>query len=59
MRKLLSTNGQVQYDHDEWIVDTPEDLDTIPPHSGMGSIVFVISTATLYMKNSEGEWVEV
>lgn len=59
MHRLVSTNGQIQYDHDEWVVDTPEDLENLPPHSGMGSTAFVISNATLYMKNSEGKWVEV
>ena len=59
MIKLMSTNGQVQYDHDEWAVDTVEDLKLLPRKSGMGSVAIIISTGQVYMKNSEGEWVEL
>ena len=30
MITLMSTNGQVQYDHDEWVVDKEEDLKLLP-----------------------------
>ena len=59
MIKLMSTNGQVQYDHDEWVVDKEEDLKLLPKKSGMGSVAIVISTGKVYMKNSSGEWKEI
>lgn len=59
MIKLMSTNGQIQYDHDEWVVDKEEDLKLLPRKSSMGSVVIVISTGKVYMKNSFGEWEEI
>lgn len=59
MIKLMSTNGQIQYDHDEWVVDKEEDLKLLPRKSSMGSVVIVISTGKVYMKNSSGEWEEI
>ena len=59
MIKLMSTNGQVQYDHDEWVVDKEEDLKLLPRKSSMGSVAIVISTGKVYMKSSFGEWEEI
>lgn len=59
MIKLMSTNGQVQYDHDEWVVDKEEDLKLLPRKSSMGSVAIAISTRKVYMKNSSGEWEEI
>ncbi len=59
MIKLSATNGQKQYDQDEWVVDTEADLENLPQRSGMGSTVVVIETGKVYMKNSAGEWVEL
>lgn len=56
MITLMSTNGQIQYDHDEWVVDKEEDLKLLPRKSGMGSVAIVISTGKVYMKDSSGEW---
>jgi len=41
-----------------YYADTPEDMNKLPVTSPMGSTVFVISTATSYIKNSLGEWIE-
>ena len=59
MIKLMSTNGQVQYDHDEWVVEKEEDLKLLPRKSSMGSVAIVISTGKVYMKDSFGEWEEI
>ncbi|MBO7079242.1 MAG: hypothetical protein J6W64_05480 [Bacilli bacterium] len=59
MIKLMSTNGQIQYDQDEWAVDKEEDLKLIPKRSGMGSVALVISTGKVFMKDSKGEWKEL
>ena len=60
MYKLIVQNGKVQYNQDEWVVDTLQDLETIPKErSNMGNTAFVIATAQVFMLNSEGEWVEL
>lgn len=59
MIKLTSSNGDVSYDQDTWVVDTVADLKTIPLRGGMGSTAFVIETSDVYMKNSKGQWVKI
>ena len=54
--KLTSTNGQVQYDVNEYTIDTPEDLKNLPKKCAMGSIALCISNGEVYIKNSSGEW---
>lgn len=39
-----------------WIVDTKEDLKTLP-ESSMGSTAYIIDEACEYMVNSKGEWI--
>jgi hypothetical protein len=55
--KLISTNGQVQYNVDEYVIDTPDDLKKLPAKSAQGSVALCTSTGDLYIKNSSGEWV--
>ena len=52
MIKTKTLSGTLQYDINDYICDTPEDLPNLPEQCAMGSTVFVISTATKYMKNS-------
>ncbi len=62
MVRLTATNGKKQYNQDEWVVDTVADLDKIPERNGgseMGSTAFVIKTSQVFMKDSEGKWVEI
>lgn len=56
--KLTSHDGNVSYGIKEYVVDTPEDISNVPP-CAMGSMLFVISTAELYMMNGEGKWVKI
>jgi hypothetical protein len=43
--------------HDSaYVADSPEDLNNLPQCS-MGSTCYIISNATKYMINSEGEWI--
>ena len=58
MFKLTASNGEVQYDVNEYACDTPEDLKDLPSCS-MGSVAIVISTAELFMLNSKKEWVKL
>ena len=57
--KMTSTNGQTQYGVDEFIIDSPDDLDLLPKRSAMGSAALCLSDGAVYVKNSKGEWVEV
>ncbi len=57
--KLLSTNGQVQYGVDEYIIDSPDDLDSLPKRSAMGSTALCVADGSVYVKNSSGEWKEI
>ena len=54
--QLTSTNGQTQYNVDEYVIDTPDDLKKLPARSAMGSTALCISTGDVYIKNSQGEW---
>ena len=55
---LIAHDGDVTYGIKEYVVDTPEDIPSLPL-SIMGSTVFVISTSEIYMMNSEKEWVKI
>lgn len=52
--KVISNDGDVAYGIKEYVADTPEDIESVPPCT-MGSTLFVISTADLYMMNSENK----
>ncbi len=47
MIKLTATNGKVQYNQDEYVIDTIDELDDIlkTRSSEMGSTCFVIATS--------------
>lgn len=57
MIKIVSQNGQVAYDVYEYVVDTFDDIQTIPTRVGAGSSALVIDSSEVYMKNNEGAWV--
>lgn len=55
--KLISTNGQVQYNIDEFALDSVDELQKLPKRSAMGSMALILSTGDVYVKNGKGEWV--
>ena len=55
--KLISTNGQVQYNIDEFALDSVDELKKLPQRSAMGSTAIILSTGDVYVKNGKGEWV--
>lgn len=57
--KLIATNGQIQYGIDEFIIDSPDDLEKLPKRSNMGSQALCLEDGSVYVKNSSGEWKEV
>lgn len=58
MYKITSNDGDVAYGIKEFVCDTLDDLNTLPPCQ-MGSTAIVIAIAAVYMKNSKGEWVKL
>ena len=59
MITLASSSRNVQYDGTEYVWDSLEDIPNLPHHCAMGSVAVIISTAEVYMKNSNGEWVKL
>lgn len=59
MVRLIASNGEIQYNINEYCIDTPDDIANLPVDCAMGSIAIVISTAEVYMKNGSGEWVNL
>ncbi len=55
---LTSHDGDVTYGIKEYVVDTPEDINNVPLCT-MGSTLFVISTAELYIMSGEKKWVKI
>ncbi len=52
----LSEQGTIKYGIYEFVLDTENDITSIPDFSKAGSIALVIETGNVYMKNSKGEW---
>ena len=61
MIRLTATNGKAQYNQDEYVVDTVEELNEIlkTRSSEMGSTAFVIATSQVFMLNGNKEWKEI
>lgn len=59
MVSQLKQSGHTTYGLQEFVCDTPEDLDNLPIDAKIGSTAFIISTSQIYMINSKGEWKEV
>lgn len=57
--RLISTNGDIQYNVNEYVIDEPEDLNSLPKNCVMGSTALCLSNSSVYMKNSKGKWVEI
>lgn len=55
----ISTNGQVQYNVDEFVIDSPDDLKTLPKKCAQGSSALCTEDGSVYVKDSKGEWKEV
>lgn len=56
---MISTNGQIQYNVNEYVIDTPDDLKKLPISCAMGSTAICTSTGDVYIKNGSGKWVVI
>lgn len=54
---IISQNGQSLYNIKEYILDTIEDLESLPVSAGMGSTAFVIEDGRKYVLNSQNQWI--
>lgn len=54
--QMISTNGQIQYNINEFVIESPEDLKLLPPKSAAGSTALCMSNGEVYMKNVSGQW---
>lgn len=59
MYSIYAQNGDVQYNIVEFIIDSEEDVATLPTTPVMGSTALVINNPALFMLNSEKEWVKI
>lgn len=57
--KMISTNGQVQYNVNEYVVDSTDDLENLPKSAAMGSVALVTSTGEVYIKDGLSSWVAI
>lgn len=61
--KLTKQSNNTVYDVYELVVDTPEDLETLPGYIGAGSTAIVIKgtggTLEVRLKANSGEWIAV
>jgi hypothetical protein len=59
--KIVQQSNNRQHDAYELVVDTPEDLKTLPNYIGAGSMVFVLKNeqgvVDVRIKSPSGEWV--
>ena len=56
---MISTNGQVQYNVSEFVIDSPDDLKKLPQKCAQGSIALCTEDGAVYVKDSTGEWKEI
>lgn len=56
---IKQTKYDRNYDVAEFAFDSEEDFKNLPQTATMGSIAICISTGSVYMMNSQGEWKEV
>lgn len=59
MYNFINQSGQIQYNVVELIVDTINDILTLPTNFGPGSTAFVIENSAIYMLSNAGKWEEL
>lgn len=61
MKVLLSPHDSTRPYKEEWLVESEAELAEIPASAPFGSIAMVLTGdgLTVYMKNSQGEWIAI
>lgn len=57
MYSYISQSGRVAYGVKEYILDTKQELATVPMDCAMGSAAIIIEDGSTYVLNGQGEWV--
>ena len=57
MINLYKQDGETLYGVKEYILDSPEDITSLPINVRPGSTALVISTSDIYMLNGNKQWV--
>ena len=50
---IMKQNGQLTYNLMEYVVDTEDDIKSLPKGVAMGSTAFIIDTGDVYMLNGK------
>lgn len=58
MYNIMSQNGIVSYGTYELVVDTRNDIQTLPANCAPGSSCLVIEDFSIWLLNSKKQWVE-
>lgn len=60
MYSVISNDGDVMYNVNEYVCDSVDDL-LVLPRCAPGSIAIILeeNNPSVYMKNSQGEWVKL
>lgn len=58
MYSITKQNNSISYGIKEFVCDTNEDLKNLPD-CDMGSSAIVIEPSSVYLKNSQGEWIKI
>lgn len=56
---IMKQNGRPVYNLVEYVVDTEDDIKSLPKEVAMGSTVFIIDTGDVFMLNGKKEWVKI
>lgn len=59
MYSLYANDDDILYGIQKYIVDTEEEMKTLPNYTRAGSTAFVIETSTTYILNHSKEWKKI
>ena len=53
---IVKNNDKTHYGLNQYIIDTEDDLETIPTNAKPGSTAFCIEDSSYYMLNTQRQW---
>lgn len=56
---IMKQNGRPAYNLMEYVIDTEDDIKSLPKEVAMGSTAFIIDTGDVVMLNGKKEWVKI
>lgn len=59
MYSLYANDDDILYGIQKYIVDTEEEMQSLPNHARAGSTAFVIDTSTTYILNHNKKWIKI